>query len=251
MSVRTLLLLAFPFTAVVIGCSGAPTEPKGSVSITVTTTTTTSIPPIPPVGAGGIGVSPTGIGLAWATVYTFQASPASGGVPPFTYLWNFGDGEAGAGSSVSHLYTNTGTFTATVTVTDSRGVSAQASTPVSIRSVNGRWTATFQAGSGLNPQPIDLVQNQTAVTAAINDTANGFGFASGTGNVSNPRSLSITATFREGTPTAFGVTYIGRIDDRMETWSGTVTGYAGCPCTFTATRPPFPGDDIKARGLPK
>lgn len=247
MSVRNLLLIAVPLAVLSFGCSDAPTEPKGSVSITVTTTTTTTTA-IPPVGAGGVTASPAGVGLAWATVYTFSASPASGGVPPFTYAWNFGDGEMGAGSSASHLYKNTGTFTATVTATDSRGIAAQASIPVSIRSVNGRWTATFPAGSGLNPEPIDLVQDQTAVAATINDTANGLGFGSGSGNVSNPRSLSVTAIFGEGTPTALGVTYVGRIDDTMATWTGTATGYVGCPCTFTATRPSFVGDDLRTGG---
>ena len=249
MSVRNLLLIGVLLAAASIGCTKSPTQPgEGSVSITVTTTTTTTTV-IPPVGAGAIGTSPGGIGLAWATVYTFSfATPPSGGVPPYTFAWNFGDGEMGAGSVASHLYMNTGSFTATAIATDSRGISAQASAGVSIRSVNGRWTATFPAGSGLNPEPIDLIQDQTAVTATINDTANGLGFASGTGNVSNPRNLGISATFRAGTPTAFGVTFIGRIDDVMEKWTGTATGYAGCPCTFTATRPAFVGDDLKAGG---
>jgi len=55
--------------------------------------------------------------------------------------------------------------------------------------------------------------------------------------VSNPRSLAVSATYNAGTPTAFGVTYVGQLNDTLTTWSGTVNGYAGCPCTFTATRP--------------
>ena len=42
--------------------------------------------------------------------------------------------------------------------------------PVSVRSVTGRWIVTF-AGIALKPEAIDLVQNQTAVTATINETA--------------------------------------------------------------------------------
>jgi hypothetical protein len=237
MSVRNLLPIAVLLAAVSIRCAGSPSEPAGTVSVTVTTTTTTTTT-IPELSAGAISASPTGIGLAAATVYTFVfVTPPSGGVPPYTYAWSFGDGAEGGGSAPSHVFANTGNFTATTTVTDTRGMSARASADVSVRSVTGRWTATFAGGTGPQPEPIDLVQNQTAVTATINDTANGLGFASGTGNVSNPRSLSISATFGAGTPTAFAVTYAGRIDDTLTTWTGTATGYMGCPCTFTARRP--------------
>jgi hypothetical protein len=117
---------------------------------------------------------------------------------------------------------------------DSAGNSAQASDRVEVRSVTGRWIATLTPPTGLQPKPIDLVQNQTAVTATITDgPPNGFG----TGNVSNPRSLAINATYNSGTPAAFGVTYVGQLNDTLTTWSGTVHGYAGCPCTFIATRP--------------
>ena len=65
--------------------------------------------------------------------------------------------------------------------------------------MTGRWIATFPPATGLLPEPIDLVQNQTAVTATING-ANPLGFGSGTGTVANPRSLTVSATFRAGTP---------------------------------------------------
>ena len=75
MSVRNLLLIGVLLAAASIGCTKSPTQPgEGSVSITVTTTTTTTTV-IPPVGAGAIGTSPGGIGLAWATVYTFSLPP--------------------------------------------------------------------------------------------------------------------------------------------------------------------------------
>jgi PKD repeat protein len=52
---------------------------------------------------------------------TTFTSAAGGGVPPYTYLWNFGDGNTSAESSPSHRYTNYGTFAASCTVTDSQG----------------------------------------------------------------------------------------------------------------------------------
>jgi hypothetical protein len=244
MSVRKLLPIAVLLAAVSIRCGGSPSEPAGTVSVTVTTTTTTTTT-IPVLAAGAVSASPAGIGLAAATVYTFAfATPPSGGVPPYTYAWSFGDGAEGSGIAPSHVYANTGDFTATVTVTDTRGETARASTGVPVRSVTGRWTATFEGATAPQSEPIDLVQNQTAVTATINDTANALGFGSGAGNVSNPRSLSISATFGAGSPTALGVTFVGRIDDALTTWTGTATGYTGCPCAFTAKRPAIAGDTL-------
>jgi PKD repeat protein len=48
---------------------------------------------------------------------TFTAS-VSGGAPPYSYTWNFGDGSNGTGQMVSHSYLKAGTFTASLTVTD-------------------------------------------------------------------------------------------------------------------------------------
>lgn len=232
MSVRYVLPVAVLLAVVSIRCAGSPTDPVGSVSVTVTTTTTTTTT-IPGVNPGAITSSPAGIGLAAATVYSFSfATPASGGVPPYTFAWTFGDGEGGAGVAPSHVYMNTGDFPAAVTVTDSRGTSARASTAVSVRSVSGRWTASF--GAGPPSEPIDLVQNQGAVTATINDPVNGL--ASGAGSVANPRTMSISATF-SAAKSPFGATFVGQIDDTLTTWTGTANGFAGCPCTFTATRP--------------
>jgi hypothetical protein len=243
MSDRKLLLIAVLLAAASIRCAGSPSEPEGSVIITQTTSTTTTTA-VPTLIAGAIGTSPAGTGLAAATVFTFSlATPPSGGVPPYTFAWNFGDGAEGAGSTPSHVYLTTGTLTARVTVTDSRGITAQASAPVVVRNVNGRWTATL--GRGLAAEPIDLVQNGAAVAATINSGA--FGFGSGSGNVSNPRMLSVSAAFMAGTPTAFGVSYNGRLDETLTIWTGTATGYPGCPCDFTATRAPFAGDILVTR----
>lgn len=51
---------------------------------------------------------------------TFSAS-ATGGTPPYTFAWDFGDGGRGTGASVTHTYSSWGTYTVTVTVRDAQG----------------------------------------------------------------------------------------------------------------------------------
>jgi len=231
-----LIVLLVAAAAASFRCSGSPSEPQGSVIITQTTTTTTTTV-IPGVSAGAIATSPTGVAIASATIVTFGfGTQPAGGVPPYTFAWDFGDGEQGSGPAPSHTFKTTGDFTTMVTVTDTRGIAAQTSAPVSIRNVTGRWTATFAGGGAPAPERIDLIQDGTAISATTNDSTNALGFGSGVGTVANPRSLAISLTFKAGTPLAFAATYVGTIDASLTTWTGNVTGYTGCPCTFTATR---------------
>lgn len=46
---------------------------------------------------------------------------ASGGHPPYTYAWNFGDGTTGTGQNVSHSYGSAGSFTVVLTIKDNNG----------------------------------------------------------------------------------------------------------------------------------
>src|SRR4030066_205574 len=50
---------------------------------------------------------------------------ASGGCPPYTYSWDFGDGGSSSEQSPSHTYEKAGNYTAKLTVTDSKGNSCQ------------------------------------------------------------------------------------------------------------------------------
>jgi len=58
------------------------------------------------------------------------AGSISGGCPPHTYLWDFGDGATSTGLSPSHLYQAVGNYTAQLTVTDAKGMVVKASAPV-------------------------------------------------------------------------------------------------------------------------
>lgn len=66
---------------------------------------------------------------------------ATGGTPPYTFSWSFGDGTTGGNlTSITHIYTSTGRFTAQVTVTDSIG---------GVRQVNLTVSVGTSSGSGL------------------------------------------------------------------------------------------------------
>jgi len=250
MSLRKLLPVALLLAAVSIRCAGSPAEPIGTVSITQTTTTTTTSV-IPGLNPGVAQVLPSVNGVAAATVMTFAFSTQpSGGVPPYTVQWNFGDGQAGSGTVAPHVYPTVGIFVATATVNDSGGRSAQAFATVTIRSVTGTWTVDFSGGPGpTRPvrETFDLVQSGPSVAAKVNPTADAFGLGSGDGTVSNPRALSVTATFANAmpppalAPTPFAATLIGTLDNTATTWSGTASGYPGCPCDFFARRADQPG----------
>ena len=235
---RNLVPIIVVSAALVTACSDSPTQADGKVTITQTVT----MPSVQQLTSGPLSVSPGGPGLVSTTVYAFQyANAVTGGVPPYDYAWTFGDGEGGSGASVAHVFKSTGDFTVASTVTDSKGSTVKASIPVSVRSVTGRWTAT---GNRLDADRIVLIQSDTAVSATVNST-NGYGLGTGAGSVTNPRSLVVTLAFTDPPPvippaippSAAAITYRGTLDDTLLTWTGTVSGYPGCPCSFTATRP--------------
>jgi PKD repeat protein len=57
---------------------------------------------------------------------------ATGGTPPYSYSWNFGDGSASTAQNPSHTYNSAATYTATLTVTDSSAPAKTATSSVTI-----------------------------------------------------------------------------------------------------------------------
>lgn len=66
---------------------------------------------------------------------TFTSTP-TGGVPPYTYAWTFGDGATSTSQNPSHTYAAAGTYTADVRVMDSAGTIAT-SNPISLTFTSG------------------------------------------------------------------------------------------------------------------
>jgi PKD repeat protein len=79
-------------------------------------------------------------------------SSTSGGTPPYSNSWSFGDGQTGNGASVSHTYTSAGSYQVTLTVSDSSGKSASKSTMILVAT----------------PQPV-----QTSFTVHVADAGTG------------------------------------------------------------------------------
>ncbi len=94
---------------------------------------------------GALSVSPQGIGLQSATVFTFAGQNISDpDGDPLTYSWTSDDGAsiASSTSTASHVYSSASTFTMRLTVTDSRGLSASASATVTVGTADGVWDVT-------------------------------------------------------------------------------------------------------------
>jgi PKD repeat protein len=84
-------------------------------------------------------VSASSASASAGTAITFDGS-ASGvqeaGDTIASYAWSFGDGGSATGAQVAHAFAAPGTYTVTLTVTDALGLTAQASTPVTVIAVS-------------------------------------------------------------------------------------------------------------------
>ncbi|MEF8847801.1 MAG: PKD domain-containing protein [Candidatus Thermoplasmatota archaeon] len=100
--------------------------PPQSDNETVTITGTSQQPPTLEADAGG----PYKGNIS--EEIQFRGS-AEGGVPPYSYLWDFGDGKYSEQKNPVHSYSSIGNYTAHLTVTDSRNVTAEDSSNITIK----------------------------------------------------------------------------------------------------------------------
>ena len=130
-SAGVVFLLGLLIAASGCGSSGSPASPSSL---------TNGAPVI-----GALSVSPQGIGLQSATVFTFTGQNISDpDGDPLTYSWTSDDGASivSSTSTASHVYSSANTFTMRLTVTDSGGRSASASATVTVGTAAGVWDVT-------------------------------------------------------------------------------------------------------------
>ena len=105
----------------------------------------------------------------------------TGGVPPFTYEWSFGDGDTSADPQPEHLYPDYGLYQVHLTVTDAVDDSADAERVIDLRSVKLDAAPTFGSVplevtftitiQGADPQASATLHFGDGNSAAVNPTA--------------------------------------------------------------------------------
>jgi PKD repeat protein len=108
---------------------------------------------------------------------------ATGGVPPYTYSWDFGDGTSGSDlQNPSHSYLAVGNYTAVLTVTDSTGATGTGSVDVDI---TDPLTVTPSASLTEGPAPL-TVNFSSAVSGGLPPYTYDWDFADGSQHSTSP-----------------------------------------------------------------
>jgi len=84
------------------------------------------------IGLGPLLVDANGPYSGYYQVPIQFTGTAYGGIPPYSYHWNFGDDQTSTIQNPTHIYSSVGNFTATFTVTDSEGNSSSDTAIVTI-----------------------------------------------------------------------------------------------------------------------
>ena len=102
---------------------------------------------------------------------TLSAS-ATGGAPPYAWVWDYGDGSSGIGASVSHVYALPGTFVATVRAVDAGGTAATSTVLVNVSAAGPALPVSIASSAASGPAPFGVTLNASATggTAPYNVT---------------------------------------------------------------------------------
>ena len=158
----TALLLA------VSACGGNSTNSAPSV----TAPTGTNRAPV----ITSLAVSPSGMGLQSATLFTFAGQGVNDpDGDALTYAWTSTDGTtiASATPAASHAYARSGTFDMRLTVTDSKGLSTTATATVNVGNLSGTWDVTCDSHPASFPS--QFVVSLTQSGALLSGTISGGG----------------------------------------------------------------------------
>jgi PKD repeat protein len=96
------------------------------------------------------------------SIITFNPT-VTGGTPPYSYRWNFGDGQSSSQSNPDHSYASPGSYQVTLTVTDKNGVVATQTSTIKVSSS----TITLPVLGMLAPTPRLIVIGLIVVLAYV------------------------------------------------------------------------------------
>ncbi len=121
---------------------------------------------------GSFSFSPSGPTVGQTVTFT---GSGSGGTPPYTFKWGFGDGQTGTGNPATHSYSVSGNYIASLTLTDSASGSFTAPTQtltvssqqVSTGNFNSSWYLSYSS-------PSSATLSNGIVTETVSDTCTGF-----------------------------------------------------------------------------
>ncbi|MBN2371546.1 MAG: PKD domain-containing protein [Vicinamibacteria bacterium] len=106
--------------------SSTPTEAAFSAPSSVSSLTATF--DWSPVSSSALAKNDSKTGGTTYDTFRFTAK-ATGGVLPYSYLWDFGDGDQANGNPVTHSFYRSGAYTVTLKVDDSAGASTGDKSP--------------------------------------------------------------------------------------------------------------------------
>jgi PKD repeat protein len=145
-----------PFDAVVRVADAAGFQLSTSLTVTI-----------------ALNASVTGnVSIGAAPLSTYFQSQVTGGVPAYTYIWQFGDGNTSSIPEPTHVYAEPGTYTASLIVADAAGHTDFA-----------HWTLeVFPGGSDLNLQirtssPNPSIGETTTITLSPSGGVGGYTLA--------------------------------------------------------------------------
>jgi PKD repeat protein len=170
---------------------------------------------------------------------------ATGGTPPYTYYWDFGDEEYGMGQYPVHTYHEEGIYTVTLTVQDSHGSTA---TDTSTVTVAGYDELVANAGGPYEGAPSDAIYFRGSVTGGKAPYTYHWDFGDGSSanqqtpvhmyDIEGTYTVTLTVTDDEGTSDDHIVT-VDIIEDVVSPEITNVKGGLGVKATIKAGEAPI------------